>query len=738
MTQTVSKRSSSAAVHYGFVLAKRNLKYGILALCMDLLGLPLVLIAALAEYASKLNNYESVIEYVDNIYLIIAEISAVIALIMGIYIAMGSFAHLYDKRLSDMEYALPLTANKRFLAGYFSGLAVYVLPYIVSQLISLLLIFIGMNTVDAQRTDGKTIYADCLSNCMTLFVGVLVIMVMFYTLFVLTMTFCGSKFETCVFGIAANLFIPTIFVCIIRLYEKYGYGTVFDVMDTFINRLFSCTSPIGALYGLYMLIVYPQTIIYLGDVPAEEQHSFFSLYSLEGWTVKCLVFTALLFVCGLLLYRRRKAEQTGETFISRPFYYVVMVCITAAVCLLMDYLETGIIPMIAATMAVFVIIDCIINRGIHKLIQSFVKYAAVMAGIAAVYFVSVMAMNVFVVNSVPEPSEIECVRLTAYCGYMNGKDNYFDSFRFYDEENIRTVTEAHKEQLRAYADNAEKSSDIIFNKWFGVKYTYKNGKEKERLYYDICSTVYEKLLALEDTDEMKEQEIAALINTLTACDDYILQTGSEKAGNNMQFESSENRDIFTDEFTEGLIQCLTEDIRSMTLEDQAGFDENSHYVMLYPGFPNDDHYFINDYAAKGSFYLGYMITGAYGRTLDYLDSHGIPVQGAEYSTDSILGYGCVEIGKAYGHDSLPVSKCESEILAVMYDPERYGNDSLEVKQTPYEELSEAELEELAQLLSEAIEWWYIPEGECYVISIDGGDNMYIPERFNDMVESMIS
>ncbi|MGN0691350.1 MAG: hypothetical protein ACI4K7_03270, partial [Oscillospiraceae bacterium] len=117
MTQTVSKRSSSAAVHYGLMLAKRNMKYGILVLCMSLLGLPLILAVMLVESSSTLQNYDYVLDYVDDIYLIIAEISAVIGLIMGIYTAMGSFAHLYDRKLSDMEYSLPLTANKRFMAG---------------------------------------------------------------------------------------------------------------------------------------------------------------------------------------------------------------------------------------------------------------------------------------------------------------------------------------------------------------------------------------------------------------------------------------------------------------------------------------------------------------------------------------------------------------------------------------------------------------------------------------------
>ncbi|MDD7429988.1 MAG: hypothetical protein SOU50_03395 [Oscillospiraceae bacterium] len=608
MTQTVSKRSSSAAVHYGLTLAKRNMKYGVLELCMSLLGLPLILSVMLAECSSTQQNYDYVLDYVDDIYLIIAEISAVIGLIMGIYTAKGSFAHLYDRRLSDMEYSLPLTASKRFMAGYFSGLAVYILPYIIAQLISSILLAIGMNAVDAQRE--TKLFASFIPYFNTVIAGGLIVMVMFYTLFVLTMTFCGSKFETSIFAAAANLCLPVIYVCIYMITDRYGYGLVSGISDdTPLNRIFSCTSPIGALYKMYFLMNIDPLYDY-----SQLPKTFFSMYSMGGWAVGCLLLTAVLFVCAILLYRRRKAEQTGETFIYKPFYYVVMFCITAAVCLLMDYLGTGIVPMIIVTMALFVIIDCVINKGIKKLLRAFVKYAAVMAGVAAVYFVSVKAMNVFVINYVPEVSEIEYAEVMGYDRCLVGNGDYVGTFHFEDEENIRRITELHSEQLSLHDDH---EVAVLPAKWFGIKYTYKNGRTAERHYYEPVSSVYEELTKLEYTEEVKKQKTAALENTLNTYD-YTIVIGNGTAGELLRLEHEENKDIFTDEFTSGLSDCLTEDIAAMTFEDIEDNDENALYVDIYADYMSND-----TYIGSGPVYSGYKITEAYKKTMAYLDSHGI-------------------------------------------------------------------------------------------------------------------
>ena len=52
-------------------------------------------------------------------------------------------------------------------------------------------------------------------------------------------------------------------------------------------------------------------------------------------------------------------------------------------------------------------------------------------------------------------------------------------------------------------------------------------------------------------------------------------------------------------------------------------------------------------------------------------------------------------------------------------------------------LSETELEELAEIASDAV-WNYIPDKDYYSISINGNTDMYIPEKYNDIIESIIS
>lgn len=730
MMQTVSKRSRSTAVHYGLTLAKRNFRYSLLSLCMYLLGLPMMLTAALAEISSNGNEYESVTDYLSEIYYMIAYVGGIIALFAVMYIAMSSFVHLYDKRYSDMEYSLPMTSGKRYLAGYFSGLALFGLPYILSQLITAVLMLIGINTVDPNRADGKAIFAEFVPICTEAAVGGFIILLMFYTMFVMTMTFCGTKFEASLYGIGANFCMPVLYYGIEWVLTNDGYGLITESnADIFINRLFSCTSPIGAGFGLYMLVGYPQTIVYVNGEPPEVEYPFFSLYSFGGWTVKCLLFTALLFLIAFMRYRRRTAEQTGMSFISKPLYYGVMCFLMGAVCFIMinSNSEIGVLPMVVVTLAVFVIIDCIANKGIQKLLRSLIKYGAVMAAIVSVYFVSVKAFDVFAVNNVPEASEIECAELS-----MDFSDSSCShSYCFYGEENIQTVIDAQAEQLRVYNDRSE---DIISVNFFAIKYTYKNGKEMERLYWNVYETAYGMLLPLEVTDEVKEQKISALTNTMTN-GEYRLITGSDIAGDRKEY-LSEDKELFTEGFTSGLIESMTEDINSLTLEELNRFEENSDSVTLNPVLP-DNSASLDEYLMKGPVYFSYTFTGAYKNTLAYLSSHGISAEGAEYTPETIKERGVIEIGKAVGHNSIPVKYCTSETLAVFYDPEKYSTDDTGFKKTAYDDMSEGELKELAEICSGAIEY-YIPEGECYTISIDGTNKMYIPKRYGDIVESIIS
>lgn len=742
MTETI--KISSATVHYGLSLAKRNMKFVILALCMNFLGLPMFLIAVLAKafqirantpgWFIDENTYYivSVFGITDEIYVFIAAGCTIAAVLSGVFIAMNSFSHLYDKQRVDMEYSLPLTANKRFLAGYLSGLLTYTLPYIFCQMISLILLLAGRLTVDTWAGGLQAeIFASFTPMCIKLIFGGLIIMVMFYTLFVLTMCFCGSRFETGAYGVGANFCLPVIYFCIYWLITSRSYGLVFRLSDdTVINHLFGCTSPIGAICGLY-LTLYPENwdrAFYSVIRGAAGEYSFFSVYSFGFWLIKCLAVTALLIFCAYRLYRRRTAEQTGKTFISKSFYYFVMFCLMMILSVFVSESSTGIIPTLIVTAAVFLIMDCVSNRGISRLKSAVLKYAVIMVVLIGGYLITDKTGYFGAEEYVPDAGEIKSAELVDYDGYYS-TDWYTGTYRFEDEYNIRRITDAHTMQLDEYnasIDSGRAGYSI------GIKYTMKNGAEVKRYYYDVYYSAYEELLPLEVSDEMKEQKLAALKTTV---EDKALCIASHGTGNYPNL----NKNTYSEDFAQRLTECLTEDINAMTIEDYSGHGFGNDVLSIGTGYLDDKSYV----SPSGAYYEVYTITEAYPKTLEYLSSYGIEPYNAEYTAADIAALDGIELRRVTAEYRIPVSKSwsASETVAVIYDPDNYGNhyeySNIHPKDIHMADLSETELEELAEIASDAVNY-YIPDKDYYSISIDGGTDMYIPEKYNDIIESIIS
>ncbi|MGN0696979.1 MAG: hypothetical protein ACI4J5_09470 [Oscillospiraceae bacterium] len=621
-------KKPSSAVHYGKMLTKRNMKCGVLVLFMHFLGLPLFLIHVISEIVIAKNTdvwaltqYDSVFDAPDDtIYILIAFLGIIVALTAGIYIALGSFSHLYDKKLVDMEYSLPLTADERFFGGYLSGLGVYLIPYIICQTLSLILTAAGHIVIDKWLDPDQQIFADFMPLAINLIIGGLIVMLMMYTMFVLTMSLCGSKFETAAYGMGANYCLPAVYVCIFITVLQHGYGLEFNILDdSLLNQLLCCTSPLGAAYGLYMSA-------FIGIDNAAESGSFFSIYSFGFWVIKCLAVTVLLMFCALKLYRRRKAEQTGRIFISKTFYFIVMICFMMFICCALDQMNAGLAPLIIITAVIFLILDSISNRGVKKLHISLIKYVCVMAGIFAAYILTVNTGFFGAVNDVPEVSELKCAVLENF-GNAGG-DSPKGGLYFENEENLRTLTAAHKRQLEIHnnGEDTDPTDYIIIN------YTYKNGSVKTREYY-IDYEVYEMLLPLETCDEIKAEKIEAISNTLDCETMYILEGSGYDTVQDMKYYPYRDRYMFKSDFIPTLKECLAEDINNMTEEDyvrssvsQEPFTE----IWIYAGI-NEENYS----EPESPYFTSFKLQSSYENTIGYLKKLGITDSSFSFTADDI-------------------------------------------------------------------------------------------------------
>ena len=101
-------------------------------------GLTVKLNSALAEqekYPSELFNIKEVaLAYLDNEVMIIGVI------ILAIICAIQGFSYLYSKKKVDFYHSTPISRTKRFSTIYLNGIAIFVIPYIISAILSIFIL----------------------------------------------------------------------------------------------------------------------------------------------------------------------------------------------------------------------------------------------------------------------------------------------------------------------------------------------------------------------------------------------------------------------------------------------------------------------------------------------------------------------------------------------------------------------------------------------------------------------
>lgn len=144
VTRKLSKKNkkTSPALHYGVCMARKNQSTAFVCFGLHMLCMPLILLSLIVRIANSMKKGEygepgKIFEFwgINDIYVMIGCVALAIAVLLGSNIAMNSFSHLYNKQKADMELSLPLSAEERFTAGFFSGLTVYILPFIAAQVI---------------------------------------------------------------------------------------------------------------------------------------------------------------------------------------------------------------------------------------------------------------------------------------------------------------------------------------------------------------------------------------------------------------------------------------------------------------------------------------------------------------------------------------------------------------------------------------------------------------------------
>lgn len=370
-------------------------------------------------------------------------------------------------------------------------------------------------------------------------------------------------------------------------------------------------SPFGrVLSRLNLLSLNNDVFIRSGSLVSADGFSKITADELKSWSVPSLepyilwaILTALLFVFGLLMLKRRKVEICGFSGRNKIINFVItaMVSVSAIAMAVSvglkpaankEYLLYSVIFVLLSDV-IFVILDFALNRS-FKIIKKEWKYGLIHMALACAVMLSLYTGFFGYSSRLPDIDKIESVSVSApdillgsymsnnddltfsdYSGYYgsiddkgnivntNNKRYYLtniDTTRmviggFKSESDIKTVRELHKKLIasgRRAVSQGEDYSERTVNNTVIIRYKLKNGREIIREYQNVVLSDYRSLYSVENTENWNGKIKNELLNI-----------NSEKVFPVLFSGQMDKKTVVDQKFTRGLARAIYEDITSL-------------------------------------------------------------------------------------------------------------------------------------------------------------------------------
>lgn len=634
---------SKAMLHNGRQNIIANFKLMVVIFILHIMAAPMLITAAMIQIneTGQLADFDT--------YAVIAVFTTGLGAAAGLICALSVFSYLYKKTDVDMRMGLPMSTPQRFVSDFVSGLFIYIVPFIAAQIFTWILLLIGH-----LGFDGKTFYihssddpievtsswtCDAFSTAAPflwrIIIGGILLMVMFYTVTVFVASLCGNIFESIGYNILLNILVPLVAYMLISAVMDNAPGVS---IDRYAYKTISLCGPFGGVAGL---------VLSLNDIYYEDNNRIFAAYyTYPQWCGLFLLITVLLGAGTYLIYRQRRAEDTGKPVVFGAFYHVILTMSMFCICyaFLVDD-GSEIVPMLIITAIVYLVFHVVRNRGFGHILKGIAAYVITIF-VAAGSFLLIEKTEGFGIGTyVPDPASVKCVYIpyTGFNEQSQGELAYFDIYsktptKLTQSENIQTVTDMHKRYIELMKND---QLDYGFSQQIEVIYKLKTGKTVFR-FITLDEESIKKLMAMDTTDDLRTARADDIENRLgefaKTADNYRL----DKDKNNVdvyesysvvlspQWKYNENGQsadgsVFVlysslpADFTDNLAKALRNDIMNET--------EENYYKCDLPGYQ----------LSVG--YVNIDIMGDYTAAIEYLRSCGLDASKLSTVTERVAkGY----------------------------------------------------------------------------------------------------
>lgn len=448
----------------------------------------------------------------------------------AILCAVAGFAWLFSKKKVDLYHSIPVRREKLFLSIYLNGIIVWLVPYLVSVLVCMV-IFNGYMTPNAAMLSITGI---------TLGVNILFFLLI-YNLAIVAVMVTGNMIN-CIFTGTVLFGYAMCARLVLEGYLQNFIVTYYSDID-FLEELKFSSPFISFIYLAEEFTKWEDRMtIYLTG-------GAFALY-----LVQCLVMTAIAGVAAILLYRKRPSEAAGKSIafekILNIYRIILVIPLSLGSGLFFHALVSG-SEVETAWMIFGLIFGLVLSHGfIEVLFQMDIKamfsYKRQLLVTGVVVFLLAFSVkgDWYGMNrSMPDKEDVASMAVSA--GVMNGGYFYYqneDEDVYYSGEewilkNMK-LTELEVPYALAKAGMEYTASNVQNDPWntdegverygYYIRYRLDNGKEITKRYWLPKDEIYGYVDQLYDSLEYKNAVMKVLWEEgLRATNMQIINVGYE-------------------------------------------------------------------------------------------------------------------------------------------------------------------------------------------------------------------
>lgn len=477
---------------------------------------------------SRNNSSRSQFDYLD-CYEICGMLGSVLICIFTIIIACSMFSIYHNKRSVDLYSSFPIKRHTLFLARYFSGLLLIIVPLIIFMTLGLLASF-QITSVNVFITYYRML-------------AYIISIINMYSMLALFAMLCGGIIDTLIsFGVV-NIGVASCIYLVVDLISNIlpgYYNMSIYVIDRFTRMVFFALCPFsmpfessvfsGVEYG-YVTYGYRDTLSEF----IEPESLQIEIKTMVMWLALAIVY----FVAAVIIAKKRKNENVQNSFIFSFPKVVIQVIASVAAGIILGYFfaenflfendgfKTMLLFMLGALMGSFVsflIVTIIYNRGAKRFVKSLPAFVGSFAIIAIFYLV--ISTGLVGVSNVPKVDDIKAVAVFDDCDYYTSdeievvfsKGTSFEKVNYFieDKDIINSVVSLHQ----SIVDGLHDEMGTFFNLDTYIFYSENEGYEPDTIRIEYELTNGKKVSKVYTSHHYNYSNIIEAYNDIVSSDLY--------------------------------------------------------------------------------------------------------------------------------------------------------------------------------------------------------------------------